>query len=90
MSFNFEKTLITVLQSQNGKEEPVMYDPVKSKHLDYRRNHKLRFHKKSKASRKADISSFRSRNKRFCEEALLLDYDGMNDIVEPILKGTSG
>lgn len=88
MSFNFEKALIAVLKQQNG-EEPVVYDPDKSKLIDYRRRDQFRFYKKSKARRKIHISSFRSENKRFCNKAMSVELSEVNNFVEPIFKKTS-
>lgn len=89
MLFNFEAELSAILSKPfEGKQRAK--DPYKSKKLDHKNRSVKRFDKHSKSNRRFFYRSFRSKDKYFCKKILMIQDFEMENLVEPVIKKTSG
>lgn len=82
---DLDKKIKKVLQKYEEPEKKI--DVARKKQLDHRRrNRRLKptYHKE------VSNRTFRQKNKRIAQEAMLLDYNELDSLVEPVHVKTSG
>lgn len=89
---NIEKGIKEIYKS-TPYEEPVIYDPYKSKMLDHKKRGKsmVKIGKENKWVKKYHIRKHRRKNKDVCQKAISLQVEYLDDLIPmPVIKGSEG